>query len=394
MSWVILGHTWAFTATSQFGSNFGPYVSNFFKRRSAQAILNALFSVDTFFVLSGLLTSYLTLKQMSKVKGKINWFLFYFHRFWRLTPAYMMLIAVAVGVAHHVVNGPNAPKPDTVCPKYWWWNLLYINNFVDSSANLCLGWSWYLNNDMQFYILSPAMIVPLFFKDIIGIISCGIFLAATTITTGVLSHHYSWNPLVVGGGKHPGGDVFKDYYIKPYCRMGPYICGIFTGYLLYKFKNKCQINIFVNLGIWGVATACASAALYGLYDAFNGHPLSNEVSSLYNALSRTVWGAAVCWVIFACATGNGGPINTILSWKVLVPLSRLTYCAYLVHPLIIYAYNGSHPQTIYLSDIDLIYKFIANLVISYGVALVFSISFESPFMGLEKVLLSGFSQKK
>lgn len=33
---------------------------------------------------SGLLLTYLTLKQMKKSKGKINWFLFYFHRFWRL----------------------------------------------------------------------------------------------------------------------------------------------------------------------------------------------------------------------------------------------------------------------------------------------------------------------
>lgn len=33
------------------------------------------------------------------------------------------------------------------------------------------------------------------------------------------------------------------YYIRPYCRMGPYICGVLTGYFLYKTKGKCRINI-------------------------------------------------------------------------------------------------------------------------------------------------------
>ena len=32
---------------------------------------------------SGLLVAYLCLKKMSENNGKLNWFLFYFHRFWR-----------------------------------------------------------------------------------------------------------------------------------------------------------------------------------------------------------------------------------------------------------------------------------------------------------------------
>ena len=34
-----------------------------------------------------------------------------------------------------------------------------------------------------------------------------------------------------------------------------------------------------------------------------------------------------------------GFVNTILSWPALVPLSRLTYAAYLVHPVVLMYYT-------------------------------------------------------
>ena len=38
------------------------------------------------------------------------------------------------------------------------------------------------------------------------------------------------------------GDYFDQYYQKPYCRMGPYLVGMYTGFLLYRMKCKCNIN--------------------------------------------------------------------------------------------------------------------------------------------------------
>lgn len=49
-----------------------------------------------------------------------------------------------------------------------------------------------------------------------------------------------------------------------------------------------------------------------MYDEINGHPMSVDVAALYNTVHRTLWGACVCWVIFACATGNGGKQKSVL----------------------------------------------------------------------------------
>lgn len=86
---------------------------------------------------------------------------------------------------------------------------------------------------------------------------------------------------------------------------------------------------------WLVSAVLASGVLCGLYNAERGPgsiALTREESASYFALARIAWSVAVGWTLFACATGNGGYVNRLLSAKVFVPLSRLTYCAYLLHP--------------------------------------------------------------
>lgn len=219
----------------------------------------------------------------------------------------------------------------------------------------------------------------------------------TTIVAGVVSSKNNLQPSSLGGGE-PGvthGDYMDLYYFKPWCRMGPYIIGIIGGYILYKLDCKLKINKILNLCIWLGAAGVACAIVYGLYGPIKqDNPLSNDVSALYNATHRTMWGICICWVIIACATGNGGYINTLLSWKGLIPLSRLTYCAYLVHPSIMYLYYNSIRKQTELTDLTCIYLFFGHLVLSYMVAFVSSLAFESPMMGLEKVIFGGKASKK
>lgn len=82
---------------------------------------------------------------------------------------------------------------------------------------------------------------------------------------------------------------------------------------------------------------------------------------IFTALSRSVWSLGIGWIVISCSTGNGGNylnfylinlkinkiiefcfiyytlgfINTFLSLKIFVPLSKLTYCAYLTNPIVI-----------------------------------------------------------
>jgi peptidoglycan/LPS O-acetylase OafA/YrhL len=97
-------------------------------------VFGGTLSVDTFFLLSGFLMGYLTLKHLDKAKT-INPLMMYLHRYIRLTPAYGLIMLVLSTIILHFGSGPTwnfMERQADTCQENWWTNLLYINNFVNS----------------------------------------------------------------------------------------------------------------------------------------------------------------------------------------------------------------------------------------------------------------------
>ncbi|XP_064617017.1 nose resistant to fluoxetine protein 6-like [Liolophura sinensis] len=391
MSWVILGHTYAIMLIVS--DNLIDYGTVIFKRWTFQAIVNGTFSVDSFFFLSGLLVAYITFKEMDKSKGRINWALFYFHRFWRLTPAYMLVMMVDICLLRYFGDGPIWPQQGlevNFCKDSWWKNLLYINNFFSFYSG-CMSWAWYLANDMQFYVISPLVLITLYRSKVAGTAVLMTLLTGSFITTGVIS---SVNKLPPTGNDlnqdFTKPNLYQDlYYEKPYCRIGPYLVGMTVGYILYRTGSKISFTKKVVVFGWILTFTCNLAVLYGLYGHFNTEPLTSDVSALYNTVSRTVWALGLAWLVIACSSGNGGVINSLLSWAPFQPLGRLTYCAYLIHPLVMLYFATGRDVVPHASDLNTIYYFLGHIVLSYGLAFLVSLAFEAPMIGLERVLLRG-----
>lgn len=391
MAWIILGHTYFFAIN--YTSNVFEFGSMKLDQYSFMAIMYATTSVDSFFALSGCLVAYLTLRELKKVGGakKLNWFMFFFHRFWRLTPPYMLILLVSTILYQYMGNG--ALKPDREysvaepCRDSWWTNLLYINNFAKTDRS-CMGWTWYLADDMQMYILSPLIFLPLFYNVIVGGIVSGVFLLASIITTAVIAHENEY-PVQSASPFAPtrmNENYHVTIYIPFYTRICPYVIGLLTGYALYKYDCRVKVPKLLNLACWFFCILITTLIVYGPYTKDDSHIFTTGASTAYYTLFRTGWGIAVCWIIFACATGNGGVVNDILSWSPFVPLGRLTYCAYLLHPFVMLIYYENRMHALYFTDYDTVYMFLGNLVLSYGAAFVISLFFESPTMGLEKAI--------
>lgn len=76
------------------------------------------------------------------------------------------------------------------------------------------------------------------------------------------------------------------------------------------------------------------------------------VFGLYDTLSRLTWAIALCYLIFACVHGYGGPINWFLSHPLWQPLSRLSYSIYLVHFPVIMITTATMKSSLYFSEFN------------------------------------------
>ncbi|XP_045156181.2 nose resistant to fluoxetine protein 6-like [Mercenaria mercenaria] len=406
MWWVILGHSYGFMIY-----NMDNPVEAFkiLQRFTFQPIINGSYSVDSFFFLSGLLVAYLALKEIRE-KGRLSWPYYFLHRYWRLTPLYAYVILYYTFLYSYTIFGPNRAmmsQPQStasvdICKTKWWANLLYINNMYPNYGNLattCIGWSWYLANDMQFYlILGPVVIITLSLPRKLKYI--GVFLTIFLILLGVgIRGFIVWyyglafdsNVLDYMPTKHVDDPLAKNgpIYGRPYARYSVYLVGMLTGYILAMTNNRIRLNRVVAIFGWCIAIATGLSVIYGLY-YYNNHPgtyMTLVQTGFYLAIGRTAWGLCLAWVVIACVSGNGGPVKDVLSWKVWAPLGRLTYAAYLVHPLVMFTYIFNMVQPVHFTDLTAIYLFISNLVVSYVVAFIVSMLVEAPMIQLEKIML-------
>ena len=401
MFWVIGAHTnlWFFVTFTL--DNIGSVITDTATQFSYQVILNGFFAVDSFFFLSGLLVSYLTMREMSRRKERgaklANIFPFvtyYLHRILRLTPAYAVVVLIVWQLLPSLGDGPifsQVVVPGSkLCDQYWWTNLLYINNFYPTNfTDICAGWTWYLANDMQFFVISPVMLVPFFFSAPVGLLITGIILLGSLFWMAVLSGVYDVGVSSLTLLLQPNstvGDYVNIYYSKPYCRIPPYLVGIVVGYMLYKgykLPFKRIFNTLLYNGMIVFSLGLTTAVVYGIYELSHGHHYSIAEVISYNVLSRLTWGIALGLLVFVCHNKYGGWVDKILSWKFWIPLSRLTFLSYLIHPVILFLVIGELRTPIHFTNTTVAVYMVSCTILTYGVAALLAIMVEFPFSNIE-----------
>lgn len=133
ISWIIFGHTMQYTEWAGFARAYQveQNIVGFF----LQPLLNATFSVDTFFIISGLLTTYVTWSMTRGQYKRFNKFAFLISRYLRLTPQVLLIMLIFI-VFPLMGDGPYwrglIQKESDNCKQNWWVSALYLQAFVNS----------------------------------------------------------------------------------------------------------------------------------------------------------------------------------------------------------------------------------------------------------------------
>ena len=98
-----------------------------------------------------------------------------------------------------------------------------------------MGWGWYLQNDMQLFILSMGLLLIYHFKPIV---SKGLIWVLTILSL-IFTFHYTYvNDITVTThlADFAKWDTYMtDVYIKPWARCPPYIIGLYLGISYHEY---------------------------------------------------------------------------------------------------------------------------------------------------------------
>ncbi|TGZ45983.1 Nose resistant to fluoxetine protein 6 [Temnothorax longispinosus] len=393
LGWVIMVHTYiqVFSIAGNFQNKTLRTVTE--RNFMFQTVSNATFSVDTFFFISGLLVTilfYRSLGNLNIEKGNFlktsftKFVIMILYRFVRLTPAYLFVLGmneIAIKQAQAKTVFSPVIIDHLTCEKFWWRNALYLNSLYPRTE-MCMMWSWYMANDTQFYVLGILLLLlsVKYFKTAVAIVS--LLIVSSWFTTFSIAYSNDYIARI----QEPFA-LFDELYDKPWLRAGPYFIGTISGYIL--FKTKCQLKLPMGAELigWILSAAIMFSVVYGLYPG----NLTVMVSSVYAALGHTAWAMAVAFIVIQCCTGSARMIDSLLSLRLMYPLSRLTYCAYLVHPVIMMITTTQMDGPLHLHNGMVLILYFGNLVASYCLSFCISLALEAPVVTLLKI---AFTSKK
>ncbi|KAJ1526315.1 hypothetical protein ONE63_009465 [Megalurothrips usitatus] len=359
--WVVMGHRYYAGLQIPF-TNFIPFTQRMHDL-SFMMVVNALLSVDTFFVMGGMVNCYVIMK-VTRGRKSFNWIMYYVHRYIRLTPAFALMVAITATWICLLGTGPLWHKVVIVssdnCRNNWWASLLYVDIYTDPNHR-CMMQTWYLMTDMQMHWLSPLLLYPLYRWRRAGLAWLAFLLVASAIVPAVITYVYELpSPLDLMDTPDKMRFFMEGMYYPPYTRATPYVFGTLMGYGLHlinsgQIKKPVLSRTVILLGWLCSATLCLTVLFSAqpLFDKAN-HPYNVWEHTVYAGLHRLAWAIGLSWVLMACILGYGGPVNALLSWSPFTVLGRLSYGIYLTHAAVHMVDMGSVRTSSYYSDFNMV----------------------------------------
>ncbi|XP_045468713.1 nose resistant to fluoxetine protein 6-like [Harmonia axyridis] len=388
MVWVVLGHSYLNMFTTSLDNLF--YVNEWIDNPTNMLILSATLSVDTFFMIGGLLTVYVFMKSppMKTKEGLKKIPMLYIHRYLRLTPAFAMMVLIyASGLVKYFGDGPKWYTLNSAienCKENWWAALLYVQNYMDYSK-MCVVQTWYLSADFQLFLITPFFLIPLRKWPKYIIPSFYIIAVVGMIIPFIIGYTNKFG----GVGYGSTTSVFaNNYYFVTHARFAPYVIGMIAGYYIFLAKKKlnplklemCYVFFLWILALTGIV-GC-------IFDGFKLVKHSDDAwaDGIYMGFNRSAWSLSISLLVFLCSTGYGGPIQKFLSMPLFNIVAKLTYSMYLVHYIVILCVNGVSRTKFHFSNFSIMSNFFTYFILTFIISILYCLIFESPMIIIERII--------
>lgn len=373
-------------------------------------MINLGHAIDVFFMLSGFLMSYLTIREIQSRQNDFSWVKFIARRITRLLPIFYFLIGFerttyggnppsAQLVISHVVNlEPDSP---------WWTSLILIHNLLPVDSSLYLGWSWTTSIDFQFYLMS-IIILYLYHKNKNwGYSVAVVYLTGCLVYSTILGITFNLIPT-------PFDSVLNLkqanlVYIRPLPRYPAFLIGLVLGLIFnnantaksqvsvaYKFKDSISerfekyciqmVKSNFRFAFYILGWVFVSFSMLGNHYLVVNDPetIPIQVKAVWVAFQRFIFTLGFSFLVFPLLFGYNKVTSWILRMRIFNFIAKISYALYLFHPLVyVVVYMMGNDMHRY-SPWNIFHYFAGLLLISVIVSSILQVLIESPFLNLAK----------
>ncbi|XP_054719488.1 nose resistant to fluoxetine protein 6-like [Uloborus diversus] len=382
--WVVVSNTFMYVnydVTSNFVEALRILQNIFY-----EIVLNRVLPLQVLFFISGFLMTYRWIKGSEK---NFHVCKFLFKKYIRYTVAYGLIIALVI-ISPSFGSGPSWSNYLTPmykkCANNWWYNLLYINNFLETE-NSCLEHTWVFAITAQLYIVGVFVILVLKLNPKVGLMFMFFLTVASLASVALTNVYYDLPPNEMSAFLDNRDRFFyaEHSHYRLYTHISIYCAGIFVGYFTAK-NPDIKISRKMSWILWVTTTSGFIAALCTVHEWRSGYLPSPMVAAVYSAFSKVAEMAFLSWLTTACMTGHAGGLTALLSWRPFCFLARLTFIAYAMHVPIITMLNGFRKSHMFISQLEIFYVVLSYAAATYVVSYILHLFFEAPWISLSDVI--------
>ncbi|XP_028966808.1 nose resistant to fluoxetine protein 6 [Galendromus occidentalis] len=311
--------------------------------RSSTILLAKSYVVDTFFCLSGAMALRSSLRTLQKGKIMTAVSADLIIRWIRLAVPSIAAQGVAVLTLHYTTG----PFKDIIsehvsdrCSSIWGAAFLLENtkHFEDA----CLMQLWYVAVDYQLRVL---FLIPLIAiashsnRRVLGFSLLSTMLLVSIFYVAIITYVYRLPPIFIITPKFlpVGLTYFYKIVISPMSHMASFAVGVCLMNFIEEQRSG-RMRKFpraVIILLWITAIIIGLMIISVPFQWQSGGDPETWGNILFSGFGRTLWCIALSSIIYCCAMGHGGPVNWVLSLRVFIPISRLSFAFYLLHCIVL-----------------------------------------------------------
>lgn len=371
------------------------------------------FWVDWYFCISGFLCAYATLatgKQPLKSRSPLIWIYSVFHRYVRLAPIYLLLFWFSRSLFHLIGQGPvwdygtSESSMRAVCRRESWLTPFSLTANLHPLHQECIMPAWFISAEMQFYLVTPALLIALQTRQLAGRLAC---LLAILGCLGARFKRYLDDPHVQPLELiRPSYDLpmrnnwdLHQTYLYPHYRIAPYLVGLLAGHYVYlvrtsshKQQDYHKLRVWLGLFAWtgllfGVGMNLASLAMElllpeRLFEAESSGQARLLAALIYSS-HHTLAGLACALFLVAMALGAWPSARKLLERAELTRMSRLNYFVYLAQVEVLYYLQGTQDWMPDANGQEMVRLFVLTLTLIYPISFVVQVCIANPLARLE-----------